>query len=368
MVGCSFSNQTDNPDANTVCPFQFEPKYIDPCTPPPPVPLVNITIANTASIDTANGVISGGVTAPPSSVVDGVRVVWTRNFTIASGITLRAYGDLPLLVIATEKIHILGTVDVSTTAFSKGAGADPAVCATTTAGGPGEQCTTFGGSGGGGGGFGFSGSPGGEGGDGNTCTATDGKPGGKGGLPLSTPPPALRGGCRGGDGAISAMAQSMPGVAGAGGGAVGFIAGNSIVVDGTIHAGGGGGFFGTERAGGGGGGSGGMIFLEAPDVELVATSLLAANGGGGGGGVDNGTAMVGETGHPSITNDAAGGSPDNNGGTGGNGGYVAARTGTPGGLAGRGGGGGGGGVGYIVVHHINNLLNGGMASPLITTE
>ncbi len=34
----------------------------------------------------------------------------------------------------------------------------------------------------------------------------------------------------------------------------------------------------------------------------------------------------------------------------------------------EGGGGGGGGVGYIVVHHINNLLNGGMASPLITTE
>src|SRR5688572_27364014 len=110
LVGCSFSSDAPNPDANTVCPFDFEPKYIDPCTPPPPAPLVNITIASSASIDTTNGVISGGgVTPPPSSIVDGVRVVWTRNFTIASGITLRAYGELPLLIIATETVNILGT-------------------------------------------------------------------------------------------------------------------------------------------------------------------------------------------------------------------------------------------------------------------
>ncbi len=73
---------------------------------------------------------------------------------------------------------------------------------------------------------------------------------------------------------------------GAGGGALQIVAGEKILVSGTINFGGAGGVGGSSmcvRGGGGaGGGSGGGILLEAPEVSV--RGILAANGGGGGGG------------------------------------------------------------------------------------
>jgi hypothetical protein len=286
---------------------------------------------------------------PPSTFVDGVRVLWTNTFKINAGATLRAYGDHPLLVIATATIEIDGRIDASSRTLSAGAGSNPAACNDPAfAPGAGQQCLQHGGSGGGGGGFGAAGGDGGEGGDTHAC-GSDGKPGGLGGKPLGVSPPALRGGCSGRAGSPNNEEGSAEGPAGKGGGAIGLIARTRITVSSVINAGGGAGQPGKLRAGGGGAGSGGMIFLESAEIDLKSTSVLAANGGGGGGGCEAGTAEAGEPGLASV-DDANGGNGEGNGGDGGDGGIAGSTEGEDGETASRGGGGGGGGVGVIVIN------------------
>jgi hypothetical protein len=367
--GCSFSTETPGPDPSGLCPFGVTSEYIDPCKLTPPVELdelPEVTITDATAIDTGNGEIVGPnvFTPPPSTVVEGVRVVWTRSFTIASGGTLRAYGDLPLVIVATSTIRIEGTLDASSNPSSRGAGANPMTCAMST-GGPGLQCAQHAGSGGGGGGFGAAGGAGGEGGDTRDCgNALDGQPGGAAGQ-ASTPPATLRGGCAGGGGAPSNAAGGMIGSGGAGGGAISLVARDKVIVGttGRILAGGGGGQPGRERAGGGGGGAGGMIVIESVDVDLQPMSVVAANGGGGAGGGDGNVADPGEPGLPS-TEAADGGDEDPAGGAGGDGGVISAEAGRAGTLADRGGGGGGGGVGFIRVRAKTGSQSG-IASPAI---
>lgn len=372
VAGCTFSTQTPGPDDPTgLCPFDFTPATIDPCKEESPRSLdqlPDVTITDpTAAIDTGNGdIVAPNVfTPPPTTVIDGVRVVWTRTFTITAGASLRAYGDMPLAIIATSAIRIEGTIDASSTATTKGAGGNSPACGAST-GKPGLQCAQHGGSGGGGGGFGAPGAPGGEGGDTHDCggAATSGQPGGMAGIATGVPT-KIRGGCGGGDGQPSNDPAGVIGVGGAGGGGVALIARDKVLVTGTIHAGGGGGQKGLERAGGGGGGSGGFLFLESVDVDLQATSIVAANGGGGAGGCDGtNTHEAGETGLPLIDNDADGGDGDGAGGNGGDGGFAATAA-TAGALSTRGGGGGGGGVGVIRVH-AKTGSQAGKASPAIT--
>ena len=363
LAGCGFDAQTGHHSTSGLCPFEVEPDYTDPCTSPAPEDfddLPDVTITDANAIDTGNGEIVGPnvFKSPPTSVDGGVRIVWTKTFTIAMGGSLHAYGDLPLMIVATNAIRIEGRLDASSTLLSNGPGANPAAC-TALAAGPGLTCANQGASGGGGGGFGAAGGDGGKGGDTHACTGTTGKPGGIGGKALGARPPELRGGCPGGDGALSDNNGSTIGLHGPGGGAVALVARDKILVSasGTIHVGGAGGQPGLNRAGGGGGGSGGMIFLEAVDIDLQPSSVLAANGGGGAGGTDNSPAEAGEDAWPSLDN-ADGGTPDSNGGRGGDGGIIMFEQGLPGATADRGAGGGGGGVGVIRLHEKTSSRSG----------
>ena len=361
LAGCSFSAEL--PDKPPVeCAFDFTPDYLDPCTLTTPGALLDVTVTDDTSIDTDNGTLVGPnvVTPPPTTIVDGVRVMWTRSFTITTSGRVRAYGERPLVIIAMTTMRIDGSIDASSTTFSKGAGANPLACNEAAfAAAAGQQCANHGGSGGGGGGFGAPGGNGGEGGNTRMCDGMDGKPGGIGGKAVALPT-ELRGGCPGGNGSRSDNATSAPGIGGFGGGAIALLAAERIVVAGVVHAGGAGGGPGVERAGGGGGGAGGMIVLESSVVDLAGASVLAANGGGGAGGCDGGVALAGEHGLPGVEG-ANGGDPDGSSGAGGDGGVRVARDGQPGLIGDRGGGGGGGGVGVIVVHGPG--MREGMTSP-----
>jgi hypothetical protein len=86
----------------------------------------------------------------------------------------------------------------------------------------------------------------------------------------------LAGGCSGGSPG-SQSAGDLPGVAGAGGGAIQIVSATSVTLDGVINAGGAGGTFSS------GGGAGGVVVIEAPVVTVHDGGGIAANGGGGGG-------------------------------------------------------------------------------------
>jgi hypothetical protein len=367
LAGCELSQTLGGGnDPTGLCPFpEIVHEYVDPCEMAPSLDtLPDVTITDAATLDTAVGAIIGtGVPAVPSAEVNGVRVVWTRSFTIAGGGSLRARGPLPLAIIATTTIAIDGRLDAASTKATRGPGSNPAACAQLAAA-PGEQCNQHGGSGGGGGGFGTMGAAGGEGGNTRDCNG-DGKPGGAGGTAIVGPPPEFRAGCDGAIGSKSDNTGSTDGVAGFGGGAVALIAREKIVVGptGVLHVGGGGGQPGAIRAGGGGGGSGGMIFLEAIEVDLQPSSVLAANGGGGASGVDMDSGEEGDNGKASIE-EAEGGETDSNGGDGGDGSALM-KAATLGSLGERGGGGGGGGVGVIRVHQLTGTRRG-VTSPLMT--
>src|SRR3954470_11477799 len=199
-----------------------------------------------------------------ATVLAGSQGCVMAGTTISIDATLRATGPRPLVLIASEKITILGTgvVDVGShrgATLESGAGAMD--CAN---GQPPDR--HGGGAGGSFLGLGGTGGP--------SVSASGGTPG-----PVVTDANKLRGG-----GAV----QDTPGPTGPnpvrgghGGGAVLLIAGQSISVDGAINAAGEGGEGGPPDFGGGGGGSGGMIVLYAPTI--TGNGLILASGGGGGG-------------------------------------------------------------------------------------
>jgi hypothetical protein len=272
-------------------------------------------------------------------------VVAATSVSIDAGQTLRALGPKPLVILSTSSITIDGTIDIS----AAGAGANPSVC---IAGG--TPTNARGGAGGS-----FTGA-GGAGGDSTTGLGPAGAP--------ATSTPAVRGGCRGGNGA-----GTTAGAGGNGGGAIYLIAASSITVSttGSVNASGARGSGAAASgsgpgAGGGGGGAGGFIGFDAPTVSVIGAAY--ANGGGGGEGATPNHAGNDGSISPSAMVAGTGGSGGaKKGGNGGNGAQGATRGGanaSAGGNCGRNGasgGGGGGGAGMIYVHPTQTLV--GQISP-----
>ncbi len=307
----------------------------------------------TTIYDTTQGSVSEG-SSPRSFLVTqpggrGLRVVSVDSFEIAQGGSLRVIGQHPLLVLSWSTIAVAGTIDVSSTAGSVGAGGSRQDCDN---GDPGMGATNAGG--GGGGGYGQSGSVGGRG---NVAAAPNA--GGTSGGSVPRPRNAVLGGCRGGAGG------GAGGVGGDGGGAVQLTARTSITIEATgkIGAGGMGGGGANGNGGGGGGGGGGFIGLDAPEVIQQGGSTLAANGGGGGGGCEDGNGAPGEDGPDA--NMAALGGPGASCANGANGGIGGRRGSSPtsGADSSSSGGGGGGGFGYIVVWTPSIATLSGVRSP-----
>src|ERR1044071_4765819 len=174
-------------------------------------------------------------------------VVASAGMTLDFGKTVRAHGTKPLVLLSTNTMALAGNVDLGSYRAGvpfRGAGANPpGGCTFTT---PPFGATIGGGGGGYGGSFGT------RGGDGSNSVPMSGL-NGRAGDALLGFPPALRGGCRGGDGGAIAGPE---GQGGDGAGAVALIAAQ-IHIDGRIDASGSGGHGGFAGSGGGGGGSGG---------------------------------------------------------------------------------------------------------------
>ena len=324
------------PDPEDEC-FGTTGGLVEPCFAPDDKPTGAVTL--TTDIDTdASSLCSSTVKNTTACVVAG------GTISISNGVSVRATGNKPLVLLATTgAITIDGTLDVAShvnfpNAVVPAAASNFAGC----------DAGTLPNNGGGGAGGSF-GTQGGNGGIGRNVAASNGVAG------AAQVPTALRGGCKGQDGNGAANF----GVGGDGGGAVYLIAETAINIGGTgvINASGAGatdGFVGGS-VGGGGGGSGGLIGLDAPAIANAGN--VFANGGGGGeasGGSNPNTRQLAFCGADPV---GIGPAPGGNGGTtnGGNGGAGAANTanGTngqnnPGGASG-GGGGGGGGVGVIKV-------------------
>ena len=273
-------------------------------------------------------------------------VISGSTVQVSAGVTVKARGSRPLVIVATDTIRIDGVLDASSRRGDMpAAGADMPGCsagnaATATAGGAGGS---FGGRGGQGGltGGGTSGA---------TLTVT-----------------ALRGGCSGQSGA-----GGNPGAGGHGGGAVYLIAKTSITVTSAINASGEGADAAAPNSssGGGGGGSGGFVGLESPSVTI--SGVVLANGGGGG--EASGAQSTGNPGHDpdpmNPTMPAPGGTLGSTFGTdGGSGSAGAAVNGNAGSSSCGGcgtpasGGGGGGGAGIIRLVPNNPPGGGGLLTP-----
>jgi hypothetical protein len=332
--------------------------------------------ASSATINT-DSMLAGNCTeirAQPGG--QPVCLVVGTTISIASGVTVRAIGPNPLVLVARQTITIDGQIDVATHVTDStiggkpvvGAGARSAIdCNELGVDGAASQNADNGGGGGAGGSFG---GLGGAGGNGRQSTA-------KGGMAKAPPTSSLLvGGCPGGHGGDGAGAPpSGGGEGGGGGGAIYLLAGTSISVAGKINAsgaGGGAGLDGFNSSGGaGGGGSGGLIGLEAP--TLTVAGVLFANGGGGGGGGGNDFNKHGAQGSDPVaplTAALAGKGGDGGGGDGGVGSTVTA-IGAAGktaandsgnGIQGMAGGSGGGGGGVIKLFG-TATTTGAMISP-----
>jgi hypothetical protein len=146
------------------------------CLSPPPASPVSFTTAtiNTASVGGGNCSEIRAQTGGPSLCI----IVGT-TITVPAGITVRATGPNPLVLIATQSITVNGGLDVSSRAgeVAVGAGARTAVdCAAVGIDGlPGRLVNNtnyYGGGGGAGGSFGGLGGAGGAGGRGNIGPGT----------------------------------------------------------------------------------------------------------------------------------------------------------------------------------------------------
>lgn len=190
-------------------------------------------------------------------------VLVVGDFTVDEGAMVKTLGERPLVIVATGRVRIDGTIGVVPLGrpFLKAAAGGAVSSGPDGLGlGKGGGSTAAGA-----GGAGHCGA----GGNGVAQAGTAGL----GGKPYGTPElRPLRAGSSGGANGASANDGG-----GFGGGAIQITSAVSITIGaaGVINAGGGGAI---ESAGGGG--SGGSILLEAPNVTVAG--VLAANGGGGG--------------------------------------------------------------------------------------
>ena len=361
-------------DASDCLVLPFAPINFDPCDVGDIGP--GLTIEENSTIDSArrvlesNGLADVDLTATSAVIQqnDGpeLLVLALSRLRIEAQVELQVIGARPLIIVATEDMHIAGTLHAGAVGPTDGLGANSAQCG---AGGTGETQTVppggpSAGTGGGGGGYGKVGASG-------AAVANSGggvRPGGSAnGDPSMVP---LRGGCRGGRGGHPASGQGG-GPGGGGGGAIQLVAAQRIDVEagGVITAHGGGGQGASRNYAGGGGGSGGAIVLEAVDIDIAGA--VAANGGGGGEGArGGGRGNPGQDGRTDSDAVAVGGNAGAiSGGDGGNGGAgtQAAGPGFPGIndlLRAGGSGGGGGSVGRVrLLHHGGELSVTGTVSP-----
>ena len=360
---------TVSPDAAILCTdWTPAPKHFKPCDVGTPKAGLSLTTAGVWIYNTDTGWLTdpnNAATMPQSTVLTlgglQVRVLSVTSFMLASGVTLRAKGNRPLVVAAWYSATVNGTINANSVrdlvvgTQAAGAGANPGACSAVAAT-AGQENNTQGG-GGGGGGFG---GDGGDGGDGDDGDATHGKKGS-----AVSSPTELRGGCAGAKGG-----GSSSGSGGLGGGALQLTARVAITVSGVLNAGGasGGGGGVLTESGGGGGGSGGYLGLEAPTVTLTSSAVLAANGGGGGGGAaDSAPGLPGLNGQPSGVEAAGGLGALFKGGNGGAGGHQGSLAGKSGVKSLDGGGGGGGGAGHVVITSSNYTKNNATISAKATT-
>jgi subtilisin-like proprotein convertase family protein len=181
-----------------------------------------------------------------------------KDFTINAGHTVTGTGGSPLVILATGKVTIHGTLQLS-----GGKGTDATTCCPDNPGGTA-------GAGGGTGGTGNSGqaqSGSGSGGGGGGCNAGYGAGGGGGGHTSS-----------GQNGGTSGNSCGSPG---GGGGAYG----NATFAGGiTAGSGGGAGGYGAANnsCGSGGGGGGGAVTLIGGSILVGSKGSILANGGAGG--------------------------------------------------------------------------------------
>jgi hypothetical protein len=311
-------------------------------------------------------------------VEDELCVVAGTDVTIGN---LRATGPRPLVVVASGKLVVAGTLDAASHRGSTngpGVGAANAMCVLGAAPSYAPSGTGTGGGGGGGAGGTFL-HAGGAGGP-SVASALVGMPG-------SALAATFRAGCQGQNGGIK-NGSTLVAPGGNGGGAVYLIAGSELEVMGVINASGAAGDGGkcvcapttsatdlqnAESYGGAGGGSGGAIVLEAPAIAIKQDSFVFADGGGGGQGASRslpgvpGAEPAGDL--PALGGRGMddGGQGPNNGGNGGPGSHADVRTGTTGATGESnnigGGGGGGGGDGHIKL--IGTVTNAGTISPAL---
>jgi hypothetical protein len=355
---CGFSSSPgDNPGTVDTRPACFG-SVVQICLPASAVPDKPRLLPN-GSIDT-DMTARGSLCDQNNNHKDAYCVVTGAGLTLPAGATLSAQGGKPLVLLSTAGIELSGAIDVSSHqsggAQRHGAGADPLATDACPLATPPMMAAM------GGGGAGASlGTPGGGGGN-----PGSGGGGGQAGSKLDAFPGALRGGCKGADGAANVGSVAA---GGDGGGAIALIAVMPIHIDVAINASGGGGQGGVVGAanGGGGGGSGGMIVIDAPQLTFGPGARLWANGGSGGQGSSNlaNGAPGRESGDPmtaaSTVADALAGGAGASGAVGAGPG----RTGGNliigiGGITLAGGGGGGGGGGFI---HAPGLTGDAAISP-----
>lgn len=317
----------DAPGPDTTC---YGTGFGKTCFKTENVPSTPVTLT-AQNIDTSTSALC-------SNVVEnnpGWCVIAGTDLTITGIVT--ATGAKPLVLIATNELHVDGTLDVASHRVGAQIGAGAIPLADTTSCDPGTPPNNNGG--GAGGSFGAAGGDGGNNG---------------GNAGVVKPTNAMRGGCAGQDGKSGTF-----GVKGFGGGVTYLIANVQISVGGAINASGAAGSKGVNMAaGGGGGGSGGLIALDAPIV--TNGGAIFANGGGGAEGSSNGNDGF-DGNEPANGNVAAAADGGSNGGGGGAGGGATAAT-DGGNAGGFGGGGGGGGAGAVKLFQAATIT-GGVVSP-----
>jgi hypothetical protein len=328
---------------------------------------------------------------------DNVAVFTFRSLMVPSGTTLKLMGLRPVVIASATTIEIDGAVEArpmtedgticgpgaSTPGGYAGGTGGLAIQQLPTYGhapsvgsGPGGGAagdSTSGAGGGGGGGHGGAGGPG--------CEDTDGGCAASGKRYDS--PTLDVGNFRGGSGGGGGVAGSpIPhgtaggGAGGPGGGAVRFVAVDSLSVGNgaataSVNGGGCGGAPGTcssnglylcddagaNSGGGGGGGAGGFVVLESPRVSLGAKAVVMVGGGSGGDAVSGGSSPTSSfavgcfgRGPPNSISFGSGG-----GGNGGGGATIG-----PDGVEGEGPAcAGGGGAGYLLIHSANPAIASG---------
>ena len=295
-------------------------------------------------IDTSSGTMScqSGTAAPYryakiTQTMGGIKagLFVCHDVIIESASSVKVTGELPLVLVATGKIQIVGLLSATASHSTAVAGGFAVAGSNSKGTGPGGGSPGASDRGASGGGYC------GEGGPGGISPMLS-----QGGPAFGTAEliPLLGGSSGGSDRTRG----------GAGGGAIQLVAAQSIAIEltGVVAAGGGGAD--GNSANGPGGGSGGAILLEAPTVSVAG--ILAVNGGGGGQG--------------SCSSGGADANPDATAALGGGtvGGPGSAGTTLTGGAALAADGGGGGGAGRIRINTANgNAMLSGTLSPAAST-